>query len=999
MTSLGIDNTGKLVLTYGLEDVDKDASGAYVYRAAESNFFCRIRDLFTNRLKGMFQSRESLGAWSSTDLINKWDAAQNQFPEELWRLNIQREYLRTYQGISIDNSIVPTDKAKNPMFLEPMLNGRKRYQRRQFERNQELYMATKYVSTFAKGDFIRLRFNNPTDAVVKQDYTLYLTPYTDMYIGVDFGNTGTISFRAKAGIEYPVARQTASDTADIVLIYGASFIQAIGDLSKCYLGDNDFSMASRLQSLTIGSDVEGYQNTFMTGLALGNNKLLEYLDIRNITGLNTVINLSGCSNLVELRAEGSGATGVIFANGGKIEKAYIPDVTSLTMKNLHYLEELNVAGHNNLQTLVVENSPSVDTYAIVNAAPKLNTIRLIGIDWNESYNIKDTTVLDRMYVMRGIDSAGYTVAESVVAGNFHAAIVKDQKKSEYITLWPELNITENTLINQFIVTFQNDDGTVLDVQYVDKGTKPVDPITRAEKPIPIPTKESTVSTNYTYSGWDTVLVDAFENYTVTATYSESIREYTVKYMSKGTILQETKASYGSSVLYEGELPTYTFEESAYKYYLFNGWDQGGYVNGDKTINAVFDSCEYISGYFDNKDLSDMRPVEIYMMLQLNKAKVIKLTDYVQAQDFIEVTLGNDFSYSDVEEVVLISEKTVFNGTNCVDTGIDLLSEDRDFVFAIDYKIDSGNSTNAVLAQCFNGRDSSGFKLSYNSGVKMAWGASSSSVCSAGDREMTVIRHIKGDNGLYVYSSNTDGDYPTYVKLDGIHSMSHNASLIFGCNKLEDGSYEQYGKGTVYWSKLWYADLGVEACKKLACWPHETIKFEACLEIDKSLKRYYLSDSGLSSITFVAANLLSQPVRMHSVGQNAGGWASFSLNNYLNTRVYGAFSDGWKQLMKQVIVKSSVGNKSNEISQSDCYVFIPSLAELGEYTTTEPYNNEGTPISHFSHNEARKCEGKRYWTRSPYATYSSYAYSINTDGKAEPVTVLTDKYYVRIMISI
>jgi hypothetical protein len=43
-------------------------------------------------------------------------------------------------------------------------------------------------------------------------------------------------------------------------------------------------MATRLQRLVIGSDVEGYENTFMTKLSLGNNKLLEYLDIRNITG-------------------------------------------------------------------------------------------------------------------------------------------------------------------------------------------------------------------------------------------------------------------------------------------------------------------------------------------------------------------------------------------------------------------------------------------------------------------------------------------------------------------------------------------------------------------------------------------------------------------------------------------------------------------------------------------------------------------------------------------
>ena len=58
--------------------------------------------------------------------------------------------------------------------------------------------------------------------------------------------------------------------------------------------------------------------------------------------------------------------------------------------------------------------------------------------------------------------------------------------SVYQSTWADLNITYNTLVQQYTVTFMNTDGTVLDVQYVDKGTKPVDPITRSENPIPTP---------------------------------------------------------------------------------------------------------------------------------------------------------------------------------------------------------------------------------------------------------------------------------------------------------------------------------------------------------------------------------------------------------------------------------------------------------------------------------------------------------------------------------
>lgn len=1007
-TSLGIDNTGKLVLTYGKEDVDfyvdGDPSSSYIYRAAESTFFCRVRDLFKSELQAMFVDRENANAWSSDSLINQWDTAQNQFPEEIWRLDIQRKYLRTYQGISIDNSIAGT---ANPRFLVEMMNGRKRYQRRMFERNQELYMATKYFGNTATQDQIMMRFNNPVGATIEQDFTLYITPYSDMYIGVKFGNVTPVNFRAKAGVEYTVPYSIDTGTADITLIYGASFIQAIGDLSRCYVGDNDFSKASRLQSLIVGSNVEGYKNTYMTKITLGNNKLLEYLDIRNVSGLNSVVDLSQCNNLLELHAEGSGATGVIFANGGKLKKAYIPSIVSLTMKNLNNIEEFEVASYDNLQTLIVENTPFINTYEVVNSAGKLNTVRLIGINWDSSYNISDSSILERLLTLRGVDNDGYETLISILSGKFHAAIIKQKQLENYITAWHDLEISYNTLIVQYTVTFLNDDGSVLDVQYVDKGSRAVDPITRSDNPIPIPTKESTVSTDYTFKGWDKTFTDVFDDQVINATYSETTRIYTVKYVSKNTVLQEISAPYGSNVLYEGDIPTYTAEESAYKYYLFDGWDQGGYVNGNKIINAVYDSCEYKEGYFDGKEIADMRPVELYMMTRLSLAGVISLSNYISAKDSLTIQLGNDFSYSDIEEQVLISEQTVFNGSNYVDTGINLLSEDRSFVLAIDCKMASGNSNNAVLAQCFSGLDTSGFKLYYNSGPKLAWGSSSATPLEIGNREMIVLRHIKGENGIYIYASNTTGDVSYYVELSGIHSMVHNVSLVFGCNKLEDGSYENYGMGTVYWSKVWYADLGDAVCKKIAYWPHEDISFEACCESNGSLKRYYLSDgSGMrSSITFISSHTLAHPTIMDSSSSNSGGWAKFALNGYLNSRVYNAFPDKWKQLMKQVIIKSSVGDKSTAVSSSDCYIFVPSISELVSSMTEEPYGSEGTIISHFSDNTSRICytpdgTAVQYWTRSPSMGWSNYVYRITNTGSYQAVTQLSmADVYPRIMISI
>ena len=1000
-TALGISNTGKLEITYGKEDtdfyVDGDPTSSYIFRAAGSTFFCRVRDLFNSELQAMFVDRENVNAWSSDGLINQWDKAQSQFPEEIWRLDIQRKYLRTYQGISIDNSIAGT---ANPRFLTEMLNGRKKYQRRMFERNQELYMATKYFGNKATQDQIMMRFNNPVGATVEQDFTLYLTPYSDMYIGVKFGNVTPTNFRAKAGVEYTIPYGIDADTADITLIYGASFIQAIGDLSKCYVGDNDFSKATRLQSLTVGSDVDGYENTYMTKITLGNNKLLEYLDVKNVTGLNSVIDLSQCSNLLELHAEGSGATGVIFANGGKLQKAYIPSVISLTMKNLNNIEIFDIENYSNLQTLIIENTPFINTYEVVNAANKLNILRLIGMNWNEGYQIEDTSILNRLLTIRGIGNDGYETPVSVLAGNFYSSIVKQKELETYVSTWKDLEITYSTLIEQYAVTFVNDDGTVLEVQYVDKGGDAVDPATRVDNPI-VPTKESSVQYDYTFAGWDGNLTKIFSDRTITATYSESLRSYTIKYVSKGTVMQSSTGLYGENVPYTGITPTYTLEESGYVYYLFNRWDKSGFIDGEKTVNAIFDRFEYTESSFSGKELADLSPVEIYAMNKLGLAESI-ITD----KDPYTIVIGNDIDYDDIESKLLISEKTYFGGSNYVDTGIQLLDEDRDFVLAIDYEFLSGNKANAVLAQCFQANGANGFKLWYSNstdftGAKFTWGTTSDNVISINNREIIVIRHKKGDNNLTIYKSNLDGEEVLTVNLTRTKSTIGTGTLVFGCARADDGIYENYAIGNINWAKLWYADLGADVCKSLAMWTHESITLEAC-----GFRKYYLTEntSKRCSFSLLASHLLGKTKKWNPSNTNAGGWANSALNKSLNTRLYNAMPTQIKSLLKQVIVYSSVGNQSSELSSSDCYITIPALVEVDPTRTSEPYNSEGTSISYMNTNSSRKRafdggDYGEYWLRSPNVDYANYIWRVDTNGQTQGIDNASTKHGVLIEISL
>ena len=992
-TSLGIDNYGRMTYRYGYEEIDYvDGTQDWVWNAPQHVFFLRLRELFDEELCDLYTTLESSGCWSATSLINQWNDWQAQFPEELWRVDIQRKYIRTYTESYIGGKAYPE-------FLTERANGRKKTQRSQYERNQEKYMSSKWGGTVASADDIILRCSVPnTTLAVTPNFDMHLIPFSHIYLSVKY-NTDIRPRKIRAVPNQEYVFEYNAELADIIEIYSASCLKSIGDLSACYLTNGTFANATKIRELILGNSTVGYNNTNVMTLGLGSNELLNKLDIQNMSGLTHSLDLSGLKNLEELYAFGSGTSGVIFADGGNIRIAQIPDVGTLQMKNLSYLTDdgFEASSYYSLSRLIAENS-YLDLIELINDSPNLRQIRLVGIDWA----LDDIELLERLYNLAGVTNTGGNSDQSVLTGKVHVPVMREKILADYNAVWTDLEISYNTLVNQYSVTFLNDDGTVLDIQYVDKGTAAVDPITRTENPIATPTKASTVSTDYTFAGWDKAFVNAFENQVITATYSETTRRYTIQYVSNGTVLQRDVAKYGSTVLYRGEIPTYTLEESAYKYYLFDKWDQGGYVSGDKTINAVFDSCEYREGYFVGKELADMRPVEIYMMMKLNTSGVINLADYLEAKDSLKIQLGNDFSYTDVEEQVLIAEKTVFTGSNHVDTGIQLLSEDRDFVLAIDCQMDSTNVNNAVLAQCFSDFDTSGFRLSYNNGVKLAWGTSAQSPFTTNRREMIVIRHIKGEHGVHVYASNVTGNSSYYVELPGDHAMIHDVSLVFGCNKIS-GDYENHAKGVIYWSKLWYADLGHDVCKKLVCWPHEEIGFEVCCETSGSLKRYFLEDGTRSSMTLIASNVLSQPVVMHNVTSNAGGWATYSLNTYLNNRVFNAFPDSWKQLLKKVMVKSSIGTQSLEVSNSLCYIFVPAYAELMS-TTVEPYISEGTLISHFANNDARICRTLDgtvvpYWTRTPSLGYDSYVYRILETGAAQQVTSMNSpNVYARIMIS-
>lgn len=937
-TALGINNNGELIFPYGKEDTDYNIEGSpssgYVFNGATSTFWCRLRDSLPGEITSTFTS-VAAECFSATHLINQFDAYQECYPEEIWRLDIQRKYIRTFTGESIDNS-----KPKHDVqYLRDMMQGRKKYQRRQWVRDQEIYFGTKNLMNTVVGDDNRITFRcfTPTgdDVVVKPDYTLRITPYSDMYLSVMFGNGGTQQVRAKGGKEYTIDCPLSSMDDTQVTIYGANRIQALSDLSACYIAANNFSMATKLRKLVLGNTTEGYNNSRLVSLTLGNNELLEELDIRNCSNLTGSINLSQCNNLLRLYAEGTKLTGVIFATNGKVQVAHLPDtINTLTMRNLNDLVDFG-ATLSRLETLTLQGGTLDSLELIKNTISTLQVLYLYDINWT----LAETTLLNKLLELFYSLVTGYVY----VSGQ-----IRQQELNKYAKNWSDLEVAydPSQMVTQYLVTFVNDDGTVLYEEYVDRGTAPEDPVTAGY--IETPTKESDAQYSYTFSGWDDITSAVLNPRTIKAQYSPTIRQYTVTWYSRaGLSLGSKVANYGDEVVYDGEIPTNTSEESSYVYNLFAGWDKStGFITGNTDVYAIWERAELPAV---GKDLKDMTVAEIYGVTSSGRA-----SNYFELKDYIDIQIGHDFSFSNVEDA-LICENKYFDGSTAIDTGIKLFNSDApSFTLAIDYEF-IGKDTNNTLVACFEEDGSEGFRLRYNSAPNIQWGDKSANVGIGSQKNICVLRHQKGSNSLFVYAFNLTTTANIYV--DNVSSMelvrvrdtNSEATLVLGAIKfLGDGGYDDYGVGWVNWCKVWYDDLGETNALQLAAWTHETWRAEYC---DTSRYRLAGNTSQRSNASFILNNALDFGHYMNPTNTNAGGWDACAMRTFVNSRVYNALPTVWKSILKKVKISASAGNQSTEIIVSEDYIYLASYTELSN-NQSNPYVNEGTYITWFTSDSSR-----------------------------------------------
>lgn len=994
MTADGNNNTGKLTIPFGAEGMDT-ISGGDVFNGKMNVYWQFVYGLYPAR-RLMWQNREAVGTWNADAYLEFATGWQEYIPERVWNQDYYYKYLR------------PWEQNADTTYIDMLEGGQKKHQREGFVRDNLTYMASQYTGTYCTSDSITVRAYTPgvsddmtpeeaaiintTIAAVPPNPVVQVMLYNKGYVVVEVASVMK-RVKAEKGVWYSIDFSDSSSAMNdtVVNIHGASNVRAVGDMSPLYIKFCNFSKATKLRSLQIGSTVTGYTNLGLESVGFESNPMLEELYIQNCPNSTTTLDLSGCQSLRTLDVRGSGFTGINFAVGGLIETALLCSPASLTMRSLYYLTDstMSLESYNNLTTLRFEDTPNINSLNLVNLATALSRARILNIDWT----LSDTSVLNRLLTLMGLDESDHNTEVSVLSGDVYVSgTIRSRELSEYGDAWANLHVSYdgNNLITQFKVTYVNadDNSTVLYTTYVDQGALPPDPYDLGL--ISKPTLPSTEQYNYSFgttqdgsyvsgSGWDDLTSPIIGERIITAVFSKTVRTYTVNFWSRPGLLSKSVSdvTYGSEVVYEDSthgIPTWTDGEGSNIYHLFKGWDKStGFITGDIDVYAVWDTSSAFPA--SGTDMKDMSPAELYGIGQAGLQDT-----FWEDGDYVDITLGHDYEFSNVEDIEIgtdvvlsgiqrdtfVSGGYYFDGSHAFTTDIKLFSADSPaFTMAIDFQFNS-DETGATLISTHVGGTAEGFRLYYNGSVPtLQWGDRTVTVGYSNQRDILVIRHPQGSKYLYVYTAgnNSSGRFATETTKTTLlraNTTETDECLTFGAIRYSSG-YRSYGKGTIHWCKVWLDDLGEDIAYKLASYPHEKIRMEYW-----GKNKYYYEDSSVPcKASFISNSIIGgvggRGYWHQKTNTNAGGWHDSLLREWLNDRFYNALPEVWQSLIKPVEIRATAGSQSQEIVTSFDKIYLQSYRELSGASGNGYIEEVGTstaPISWFTTNPQRaKFKGK------------------------------------------
>ena len=423
-TAWGLNNEGVLKFTYDVEIHDQWGSGWVWNDQGESVLWNLFEQAFSDEIKERYH------------LLRKnkltYEAMMETYIENISDKFVEASYNEDSQFKYVDPLVFDNDST----YLYAAQGSRKDHFK-YILTNRITYLDSKYEYGDYNSNYATMRLYAP-----KADFSI--TPYTTEYINIKFGST-------IKGARCPAEQTTQitspeglifNDTETI--IYGASEIASFGDLSDKYPGTVDITRCGKLQDLIIGSS--NITNTNLTNIAIGNNPLLRVINVTNCVNLTGALDASGCTDLREVYAKGSGITSITLPETSTITKLHLPkSITSLTLRNQNALTDLQIETYENVSTIDIANSGiGLDLVKLLAICPNLSRAR---VEFNN--DVMSMDLLKKFTDdLKGIDNEGFNTEHATFTGTLRVEVFPHlsaemiaEYKADFAAAYPDLKIT------------------------------------------------------------------------------------------------------------------------------------------------------------------------------------------------------------------------------------------------------------------------------------------------------------------------------------------------------------------------------------------------------------------------------------------------------------------------------------------------------------------------------------------------------------------------------
>lgn len=996
-TSDGNNNEGQMVFDYGNEANDIIGTKS-VFNANDSVWFVFISNLY-EACQTMFVNRESAGAWSATAYHNFLLQQQQKVPERVWNQCYWYDYLRTYeQGINTDwlsflDGGQKTHQRKHYETFEEIYDASKYRGSASTSLNISLrgYTPSTWTGVEPKSQLTVKMYNKV--------YAVMLVGGRYFSQKVAKGQSYTFDFSSVGSLNdseiYVYSAPMLQEISGLAQLYpGFCSFSNASRLRTLEVGSDVTGYSNQnLQYITLGNNgmleylyVQNLPNATTT-LDLTNCPSLLYVDA---TGSGFTGYSFATGGLVN--------TAIINTPTGLTMRSldYLDD-NGLDINSFANLAVLRVENCPDINSLALVNAATnLTTLRLVGIDWTLATTDLLNTLLTKMGLAEDGTTINTSVLVGEVTLTGaYRLSELQAYANAWPDLVVNYDPNNQVVQYPVTFVNDDASHTVLYSTYVDVNSLPIDPVYAEIITEPS--ITPTEQyTYSFGTK--TGDTYNQYSGWkdgNGVQMSSSTRITAattfTAVYTPTIRTYNVSWYTRanGIKLAETNVTYGSEVVYPNDIPTDYTAEAALRYRVFAGWDKStGFIRGDTEVHAIWEEdVAPTREQMKTLELGDLSNAQLYSLSRMSNETLMDWLENEEATandvglnhiyDEINLTLGHDFSFTPatggtyeighVHEQTLVPDSTPLILKSSVPasvrtfTDVKPFSIDQSFVLAIDYKF-TGFTNNSTLVSCYDQSNDAenGFRLYFDGSTnvnkpKLCWGATNSSnsvVVGNYDsysnqqfREMVVLRHKAGSNNIYVYHANSTTNelmFGTEVTVSEIYKATPTLTqmaLTFGAiGYLDNATYNNRANGVIYWSKIWWDDLGDANCRLLASWPHEkkTFNFAGVNLYDRNL-----GTGEKVKLSFVGNDLLAERgYHINATETNTGGFAESRIKTFLNGRLYDAFPIVWKAMIKDPIIKSNIGDRSTQVSSTRCKIYLPSAKEAYGYDY-EPYSNESS----------------------------------------------------------